>query len=104
MCYGQLLAMEVRTPCSVRSLRYTFDRELTMVSLPGAIVMFALSLAVGSVQDQLPLPVYAILSGLNAASVGIITLAAVEVRIQIHSISIDFADSFSSRPRHLRTS
>jgi hypothetical protein len=41
--------------------------------------MFALSIGVGRVQQNLPLPVYALLSGLNASTVGIIALAAVQL-------------------------
>lgn len=48
-------------------------------SLPGALGMFALSIGVSNVSDTLPRAVYALLSGLNAATVGIIVLAAVEL-------------------------
>ncbi|KAK3047046.1 hypothetical protein LTS18_013235, partial [Coniosporium uncinatum] len=48
-------------------------------SLPGAIGMYALSLGVQRIHEILPLPVYALLSGLNAATVGIIALAAVQL-------------------------
>jgi len=48
-------------------------------SLPGAIGMYALSLGVQRINEILPLPVYALLSGLNAATVGIIALAAVQL-------------------------
>ena len=41
--------------------------------------MFALSIGVGRVQQSLPDPVYALLSGLNASTVGIIALAAVQL-------------------------
>ncbi|OBT54304.1 hypothetical protein VE04_05933 [Pseudogymnoascus sp. 24MN13] len=47
--------------------------------LPGAIGMYGLSLGVSHISDTLPLPVYALLSGLNAATVGIIALAAVQL-------------------------
>jgi len=50
-----------------------------MVSLPGAIGMYGLSLGVSRIGDTLPPPVYALLSGLNAATVGIIALAAVQL-------------------------
>jgi hypothetical protein len=46
-------------------------------SLPGAIGMYALSLGVQHIGEVLPDPVYALLSGLNASTVGIIMLAAV---------------------------
>lgn len=48
-------------------------------SLPGAIGMFALSLGVQKITNTLPGPVYALLSGLNASTVGIIALAAVQL-------------------------
>ncbi len=47
--------------------------------LPGAIGMYALSLGISSVGDTLPAPAYALLSGLNAATVGVIALAAVQL-------------------------
>ncbi|KAL4952494.1 chromate transporter-domain-containing protein [Aspergillus filifer] len=47
--------------------------------LPGAIGMYALSLGVQRIDETLPEPVYALLSGLNAATVGIIALAAVQL-------------------------
>ncbi|KAH9220305.1 chromate transporter-domain-containing protein [Leptodontidium sp. 2 PMI_412] len=47
--------------------------------LPGAIAMYGLSLGVSRIGDTLPPPVYALLSGLNAATVGIIALAAVQL-------------------------
>ena len=52
---------------------------LTKVSLPGALGMYGLSLGVSRIGDTLPPPVYALLSGLNAATVGIIALAAVQL-------------------------
>ncbi|OAP62900.1 hypothetical protein AYL99_02127 [Fonsecaea erecta] len=48
-------------------------------SLPGAIGMYALSLGISNVGDILPAPAYALLSGLNAATVGVIALAAVQL-------------------------
>lgn len=48
-------------------------------SLPGAVGMYGLSLGVQRMSDILPLPVYALLSGLNASTVGIIALAAVQL-------------------------
>ncbi|KAG9523766.1 chromate transporter, partial [Aureobasidium melanogenum] len=48
-------------------------------SLPGAIGMFLLSIGVGKIKDVLPGPVYGLLSGLNASTVGIIALAAVQL-------------------------
>lgn len=48
-------------------------------SLPGAVGMYALSLGVSNMNDTLPRPVYALLCGLNSATVGIIALAAVQL-------------------------
>lgn len=48
-------------------------------SLPGAVGMFALSLGVERISDTLPDPAYAFLSGLNASTVGIIAVAAVQL-------------------------
>ncbi|KAH8812762.1 chromate ion transporter [Xylogone sp. PMI_703] len=48
-------------------------------SMPGAIGMYGLSLGVLRIGDTLPDIVYALLSGLNAATVGIIALAAVQL-------------------------
>ncbi|KAF2476582.1 uncharacterized protein BDR25DRAFT_375561 [Lindgomyces ingoldianus] len=48
-------------------------------SLPGAIGMYGLSLGVQKMPDVLPPIVYALLSGLNASTVGLIALAAVEL-------------------------
>jgi len=52
-------------------------------SLPGAIGMFALALGVGRIGETLPDPVYALLSGLNASTVGIIAVAAVQATLSI---------------------
>ncbi|KAI9894286.1 MAG: hypothetical protein M1814_004140 [Vezdaea aestivalis] len=52
---------------------------LLIWSLPGAIGMYALSLGVQRINEILPLPVYALLSGLNASTVGIVALAAVQL-------------------------
>jgi chromate transport protein ChrA len=48
-------------------------------SLPGAIGMYALSLGVQRMPDRLPPIVYALLSGMNASTVGVIALAAVQL-------------------------
>ncbi|KIX06277.1 uncharacterized protein Z518_04252 [Rhinocladiella mackenziei CBS 650.93] len=48
-------------------------------SLPGAIGMFGLSLGVQHISSVLPGAVYALLSGLNASTVGIVALAAVQL-------------------------
>ncbi|KAI9796208.1 MAG: hypothetical protein M1833_006459 [Piccolia ochrophora] len=47
--------------------------------LPGAIGMYGLSLGISRIGEDLPPPVDALLSGLNAATVGIIALAAVQL-------------------------
>jgi hypothetical protein len=54
-------------------------RRCFIRSLPGAIGMYALALGVSRISSVLPLPVYALLSGLNAAVVGNIALAAVQL-------------------------
>ncbi|QGA18742.1 hypothetical protein EYB26_006427 [Talaromyces marneffei] len=48
-------------------------------SLPGAITMYALALGVQHINEVLPRPVYGLLSGMNASTVGIIALAAVQL-------------------------
>ena len=48
-------------------------------SLPGAVGMFGLSVGISNIGSSLPRAVYALLSGLNAATVGIIACAAVEL-------------------------
>lgn len=48
-------------------------------SLPMAIAAWGLALGVRTIDDQLPAPAYALLSGLNSATVGIIALAAVQL-------------------------
>lgn len=53
-------------------------------SLPGAIGMFGLVLGVAKLDQNLPTIVYAFLSGLNASTVGIIALAAVQVNTGIN--------------------
>lgn len=48
-------------------------------SLPAAGAMYGLALGVQRIATVLPSPVYALLSGLNAATVGLIALAAVQL-------------------------
>lgn len=48
-------------------------------SLPGAVGAYALGIGVSKIGDTLPGPVYALISGLNGATVGIIALAAVQL-------------------------
>ena len=52
---------------------------LSKISLPGAIGMLGVALGVRNIQSQLPGVVYALLSGLNAATVGLIALAGVQL-------------------------
>ena len=52
-------------------------------SLPGAIGMYGLSLGVQRMHEILPGIVYALLSGLNASTVGIVALAAVQASIPL---------------------
>lgn len=52
---------------------------ILLCSLPGALGMFGLAIGVSNIDAALPRAVYALLSGLNAATVGIIALAAVEL-------------------------
>ncbi|KAL2044641.1 hypothetical protein ABVK25_012275 [Lepraria finkii] len=53
--------------------------SIVMFTLPGAIGMYGLALGISRVGATLPDPVYPLLSGLNAATVGIIALAAVRL-------------------------
>ncbi|KAK0730358.1 chromate transporter-domain-containing protein [Lasiosphaeris hirsuta] len=48
-------------------------------SLPGALGMLGLAIGVSNIGESLPRAVYALLSGLNAATVGVIALAAVQL-------------------------
>nr|OQO30260.1 hypothetical protein B0A51_01808 [Rachicladosporium sp. CCFEE 5018] len=48
-------------------------------SLPMALAAFGLALGVHNIGAELPGPVYALLSGLNSATVGIIALAAIQL-------------------------
>ncbi|KAH7326999.1 chromate transporter-domain-containing protein [Rhexocercosporidium sp. MPI-PUGE-AT-0058] len=52
---------------------------LLIWSLPGAFGMYGLSVGVSHIGESLPRQVYALLSGLNAAVVGVIALAAVQL-------------------------
>jgi chromate transport protein ChrA len=67
---------------AINVLRYglwTGLMSFLLWSLPMAIAAFGLALGVRDIGDQLPGPVYALLSGLNSATVGIIALAAVQL-------------------------
>ena len=48
-------------------------------SLPGAIGMLAIALGIRNIQTLLPGLVYALLSGLNSATVGLIALAGMQL-------------------------
>lgn len=52
---------------------------LTIISLPGALGMYGFAVGVSHINESLPRQAYALLSGLNAAVVGIIALAAVQL-------------------------
>ena len=60
----------------------TVASQTNLLSLPGAIAAYALALGVSKINTALPAIVYALLSGLNAATVGIIALAAVQLSQQ----------------------
>ena len=59
--------------------------SLLIWSLPAAVALFGLSLGVARIDQTLPSAVYALLSGLNAAVVGVIALAAVSRRSRNYS-------------------
>lgn len=61
----------------VPSSETVYDQKIT--SVPGAVGMYGLSIGVAKINETLPRPVYALLSGLNAATVGVIALAAIEL-------------------------
>lgn len=64
---------------SLSSTSVVVDFVVLICSLPGAIGMYGLSVGISKVSDTLPRPAYALLSGLNAGTVGIIALAAVQL-------------------------
>lgn len=51
-------------------------------TVPGALGMFGLAQGVSQIESVLPDPVYALLSGLNAATVGLIALAGMQLSTQ----------------------
>lgn len=69
----------VKSELACVSRQMLLTHRLSNDSLPGAIGMYGLSLGVQQIGDTLPDIVYALLSGLNASTVGIIALAAVQV-------------------------
>lgn len=60
-------------------LEYTSLHLAHSFSIPMAIAAFGLSLGIANIDEQLPGPAYALLSGLNAATVGIVALAAYQL-------------------------
>ena len=67
---------------AINVMRYGFWTGLAAFfvwSLPMAIAAFGLSLGVARIGKELPGPAYALLSGLNSATVGIIALAAYQL-------------------------
>ena len=59
--------------------KQTIELNLINHSAPSAIGMYGLALGISRVGNSLPGPVYALLTGLNSATVGIIALAAVQL-------------------------
>lgn len=68
-------ACSLLSPCSL-SLLLTSPSP---GSLPGAFGAYGLGVGISRIQDTLPPPVYALLSGLNSATVGLIALSAVQL-------------------------
>ncbi|KAK9459220.1 chromate transporter-domain-containing protein [Lipomyces oligophaga] len=60
-------------------------------AIPGALGMFFLAVGVGQIGDTLPIPVYALLSGLNAAICGVILLAAINLSNKAITDKLSFA-------------
>ncbi|KAH8110549.1 chromate transporter [Phellopilus nigrolimitatus] len=63
--------------------------QFSLWCLPGAIGMYALAIGVARVPETLPASVYALLSGLNASTVGVIAVSA--VRLSKKAISDDLS-------------
>lgn len=63
----------------------TMTETVRSSRLPGALGMYGLSLGIANIGETLPGPVYALLSGLNAAIVGVIALAAVQLSRKVIS-------------------
>ncbi|KAF2214270.1 hypothetical protein CERZMDRAFT_95547 [Cercospora zeae-maydis SCOH1-5] len=67
---------------AINVMRYGFwtgVAALMVWSLPMAFAAFGLGLGVGQIEDELPGPAYALLSGLNSATVGIVALAGMQL-------------------------
>ena len=79
LCGGELRLVIFPVMGQVPPLAGIFIHPIINDSLPGAVGMYALSLGIQNIGQTLPLPVYALLSGLNASIVGIIALAAVQL-------------------------
>ncbi|KAI9684641.1 MAG: hypothetical protein M1829_000014 [Trizodia sp. TS-e1964] len=58
---------------------FVWRQAIIFKYIPSAIAAYGLSLGIARIDTTLPAPVYALLSGLNAATVGIIALAAVQL-------------------------
>lgn len=71
-------------------------------SLPGAVGMYALALGVQKMPERLPPIVYALLSGLNASTVGIIALAAMKVEPGFLATFSDTKNYSSSQRRQFK--
>ncbi|EGY20252.1 chromate transporter [Verticillium dahliae VdLs.17] len=77
VCLAGVSHLEVL--CSTRHGHHSRACADVIVSLPGALGMYGLSVGISNIGDSLPGPVYALLSGLNASTVGIIAVAAVQL-------------------------
>ena len=62
-----------------RSLDYVGSVSYLITILLGTVGMYDLTLGASCIGDNLPAPVYALLSSLNAATIGIIAPAAVQL-------------------------
>lgn len=76
---GFILWRYVTLPFDIFTKHTSYECNADSYSLPGALGMYALAVGVSNIDETLPRQVYALLSGLNAATVGIIVLAAVEL-------------------------
>jgi chromate transport protein ChrA len=67
----------VSAPC-YSGINICTDGKLSC-RLPGAVAAYRLALGIANIGEVLPAPVYALLTGLNAATVGVVVLAAVQL-------------------------
>jgi chromate transport protein ChrA len=82
LCQALMGPASTKMLFGINVLRYGFWVGLLAFfvwSLPMAIAAAGLAFGVAKIGDKLPDPVYALLSGLNSATVGIIALAAVKL-------------------------